>query len=295
MQKNRRNKVLLVRKPTFWVVVFALILCIVFALYILKNPEDMNELLIQKALAEAKKIQSIGDVDIQTLISRDTAYIMQTANSNECEVIFPVKEYDYSIGVFFIRENENSEWSLLPVNAVTVYDPNRWADQTEIEEPLMKDPLIQRIENSVNEREMVGEEDLSALIDNQGLVELLRTYNEQTRTLYDFFYDMATKTLSFAFEDPDFNPKAKPYYPVSTELFEEMVTKVAVYSLYSDCTQRFLDDPLLSSIIAKEAGGSAGRWPYVWHTEYLDYNLEMKTALSEYFDLIEELTKRFSD
>jgi hypothetical protein len=91
-----------------------------------EEPVDILDIVLDTALLEAKKIETIGGIDIKGLISRDTAYLLQTIEPNVCEVIFPVEGYDYSIGVTFTRENEQSGWTLLPVNAANVYDPGRW-------------------------------------------------------------------------------------------------------------------------------------------------------------------------
>ncbi|HBN83606.1 MAG TPA: hypothetical protein DDZ89_07140, partial [Clostridiales bacterium] len=50
--------------------------------------------------------------------------------------------------------------------------------------------------------------------------------------------------------------------------FTELTERIAHHSLYENCTELFLDDPVLYPIIDKEAGGSAGQWPYWWHTIY---------------------------
>ncbi len=154
------------------------------------------------------------------------------------------------------------------------------------------DPVIEEIKKTIGERKIIDEALISSESIDTELADMLTEYNEQTRTYYDFFYNMATRTIDYAITDKwDWNPEAPPSYPVSPEVFDEMVLRIADNSLYSDCTQRFLDDPLLAPIIEKEGGGSAGRWPYVWHTDYLDHLPEMKTALAEYFDLVENILR----
>ena len=90
------------------------------------NNQEVKDALIDAALPEAQSIEAIRDLDIKELISKDTAYLTQTMDQNFCEVVFPVNGYEYSISVAFTRQNENSEWTLFPVNAVNVYDPGRW-------------------------------------------------------------------------------------------------------------------------------------------------------------------------
>lgn len=89
---------------------------------------ELTDALLDTALSEAIKIESIGDTEIKGLISGDTAYLSQTSDPNVCEVIFPVRGYDYYISVTFTRKDENSEWTRSTVNAVNVYDPGRWAN-----------------------------------------------------------------------------------------------------------------------------------------------------------------------
>ncbi|MDD4495303.1 MAG: hypothetical protein PHV32_13355, partial [Eubacteriales bacterium] len=71
-----------------------------------------------------------------------------------------------------------------------------------------------------------------------------------------------------------------------------MIELIAHYSLYRNCTQLFLDDPVLYPIIEKELGGSGGLWPYFWHTEFLDDVPEVKEGLADYFELEENLIKQ---
>ena len=94
--------------------------------------ETLTESLLNTSFLEAGKIEAIGDTNISGFISKDTAYLSQTTDTNICEVIFPVSGYDYFIGVSFTRESESSEWILMPVNAVNIYDPERWQNSSEV-------------------------------------------------------------------------------------------------------------------------------------------------------------------
>lgn len=132
--KSRIKNVLNYKKPAFWIVALAIIVCVVLAVCLIANPRtpsaekpaDILGIVLDAALLEAKKIETIGGIDIKALISRGTAYLLQTIEPNVCEVIFPVEGYHYSIGVTFTRKNEQGVWTLLPVNAANVYDPGRW-------------------------------------------------------------------------------------------------------------------------------------------------------------------------
>lgn len=148
-------------------------------------------------------------------------------------------------------------------------------------------PEINEIIEKINDRQIVEDEYFTYVGDNEEIVEKLRSYNEFTVTYYKFFYDRAAVTMIWVVM-----PEKDTGSPDISGLPEDvldMIERVAHYSLYKECTQLFLDDAVLYPIIEKEAGGSAGRWPYVWHTEYLGDVPEIRDGLNEYFKLTEEL------
>jgi len=148
--------------------------------------------------------------------------------------------------------------------------------------------ILEKIES----REVIDEARLPSM--DTDLIAMLKTYNEQTRTLYDHFLFVATevfKTFTEETQQP-WHGDAEPHYPISQEMADDMSLRVANNSLYRDHTQRFLDDPLLFPIIDKEGGGSGGMWPYTWHTFLLDHYPEIKTMLAEYFELVENLEEQ---
>ena len=166
------------------------------------------------------------------------------------------------------------------------------------------DVIIQKI----NDRQVVEDEYFSYFEDNMELVDMLREYNELTTVYHKFFLRQATMTMIGVF-------MLEPYYN-DNDLLEsilsevedslpddldipadvlDMIERITHYSLYRNCTQLFLDDPILSPIIEKEAGGSAGQWPYWWNTLYLDNVPEVKEGLSDYFNLEKKLIMQLDD
>lgn len=155
---------------------------------------------------------------------------------------------------------------------------------------------INAIIKKINDRQVVEDEYFSYLGDNTELDEMLREHNELTAIYHEFFLNRATRTMIWVFQlEPYFYLKAEDDLPDDLDIPADvlgMIERIAHYSLYRNCTQLFLDDPVLSPIIEKEAGGSAGRWPYFWHTEYLDDVPEVKEGLADYFDLEEDLIRQ---
>lgn len=152
---------------------------------------------------------------------------------------------------------------------------------------------IETILEKINERQVVEEIYFRYLGDNTELVDMLRDHNKLTAFYYEFFYNRAKNTmiavLNLETEDGALDRSDLP------DDFDEMIERIARYSLYKNCTQMFLDDPVLYPIIEKEAGGSAGQWPYWWHTLYLNDLPEVKEGLASYFELEEELVKQLEN
>ncbi len=298
--KSRIKNLLNYRKPAFWISAIAALACLVLAICLIANrekplfeePKDTLSLVLDQAFIEAKKIEKIDDIESPLYISKDTAYLAEANEINICEVIFPLEGFDnkYAIGVGFVREDESSEWKIDYSKGITVYDNSvkEPDNQDSREEEIL---LVEEIKNKINMRKIVNETYFSSFSDDSKLIEMLNEYNQRTQEYYEYFYQVARDAIDFVFDEVDFAPDILPAYPVSVEVYEEMVLRIADNSLYKDCTQRFLEDPLLVLIIEKEAGGSAGLWPYFWHTEYLNHLPEMKRNLANYFLLINDIEK----
>lgn len=145
----------------------------------------------------------------------------------------------------------------------------------------------------INDRQVVEDEYFSYVGDNTELGNMLRDHNELTAIYREFFLNRATRTMIGVFQ-----LKPEDGSPDNLDIPADvlgMIERITHYSLYKNCTERFLDDPVLSPIIEKEAGGSAGLWPYLWHTVYLNDVPEVKEGLADYFDLEEDLIKQLED
>jgi hypothetical protein len=159
--------------------------------------------------------------------------------------------------------------------------------------PALDADALHGLITKIEAREIIEEPEFSFLDGNPELMNMIRTYNELTPVYYDFFLDMAIDTITWVTvtgvgDGTDYSGEwnTPPYYPFTPEAIEEAALRIASLSLYEDCTQRFLDDPLLYPLLEKEAGGSAGMWAYWWHTFYLE-NRDMTTEVEEYFELVE--------
>ncbi len=148
---------------------------------------------------------------------------------------------------------------------------------------------IDMIIEKINERQIVGEEYIDELSENTQLKDRLEEYNEYTATLYEFFLKQAKGTMLGVFNLESEEDVGKINIPIS---FTELTERIAHHSLYENCTELFLDDPVLYPIIDKEAGGSAGQWPYWWHTIYLEQTPNVKEVLVEYFNLEKDLVEQ---
>lgn len=151
--------------------------------------------------------------------------------------------------------------------------------------------IVDLIIEKINERQIIEEEYIIELNGDTQLRNRLEKYNEYTASLYEFFLKQAKGTMLGVFNLKSEEDAGKIDIPIS---FTELVERIAHYSLYDNCTKLFLDDPVLYPIIDKEAGGSAGQWPYWWHTIYLDHTPNVKEDLVVYFNLEEKLVEQLN-
>jgi len=152
---------------------------------------------------------------------------------------------------------------------------------------------IRDIYQQIINRQVVKEDYLIGIsIDNQ-LMEDIREYNELIPRLKGFFSMQAVKTLIGVFElkgikDEDGRIFAPEYLNIPPEV-REYAEIIADLSLYKNCTELLCNDSRLAFIIYSEGGGSAGLWPYLWHTEYLREHEDIKEDLNRLFDLVERI------
>lgn len=153
---------------------------------------------------------------------------------------------------------------------------------------------IRHLHQQIIDREVIKDDSLIGVpIDNQ-LKEDIKEYNKLVPKLKGFFAEQAIRTLIGVFELK--NEDGKAYYgPNSLNYLEipsdvrEYVEIIADLSLYKNCTELLCNDSRLAFIIYVEGGGSAGMWPYFWHTEYLSDRDDVKEDLNRLFDLVERI------
>jgi hypothetical protein len=170
-------------------------------------------------------------------------------------------------------------------------------DEQEQELFLQMNPSLDKIRHlhqQIIDREVIKEDSLIGVpIDNQ-LKEDIKEYNKLVPELKGFFAEQAIKTLIGVFELK--NEDGKTYHGVSTLNYLEIPSDVREYaeiiadlSLYRNCTELLCNDSRLAFIIYVEGGGSAGMWPYFWHTVYLSDRNDIKEDLNSLFDLVERI------
>lgn len=149
------------------------------------------------------------------------------------------------------------------------------------------DVFVSQIMEKISARQIV-EDHLISGVEDKALAESIQEYNRRTSEYSVFFKDMAVRTMIWILE-PDGCDDNSVYEDLPVDV-QELVDHIVSYSLYASYTELFLADSLLKPIIESEAGGSSGQWVYWWHTEYLNDTPEMRTALTEYFRLIDDLS-----
>ncbi len=160
---------------------------------------------------------------------------------------------------------------------------------------------IEELMDRVMNREVVEDALLFCLGDDETLRSQVAKHNELTAQYTQFFAPRAANTLIGVLQWEDFDSAemvAAAYYANLPENIRAMAQRITHCSLSRNCTQLLLADPVLAPIIAVEGGGSAGMWPYWWHTTYLD-NLEdaekAKQDLAAYFDFEDELIAQLDE
>ena len=143
------------------------------------------------------------------------------------------------------------------------------------------------VNDRILDREIVPEDYLRYLPD--ALVEPVKQYNADTASLKSNYEGRAAQIAASLLyehsEDPGDYQRG--------DLFYTMADHISTSSLFRDVQSRCLVDPVLCYTLSKEAGGSAGMWPYYMeqglgedeglHQQRLDY-LDSVDALLDQFD-----------
>lgn len=153
---------------------------------------------------------------------------------------------------------------------------------------------IRHIQQQIINREVIKDDDLIGVSIDSQIKEDIKIYNELVPELKGFFAEEAIKTLIgvFQLENEDgeiyYEPHALNYLDIPSDVREyaEIITDL---SLYKNCTQLLRSDSRMAFFIYVESGGSAGRWPYIWHTEFLHEYDNVKEDLNRLFVLVERI------
>lgn len=148
---------------------------------------------------------------------------------------------------------------------------------------------IKCLRQQIIDREVIKDDCLIGIpIDNQ-LKEDIGEYNQLVSDLKGFFSEQAIKTLAGILElEIEDGIYAPDYIDIPSDV-REYAEIIADLSLYRNCTDLLKGDSRLAFIIYSEGGGSAGMWPYFWHTEYLRGHEDKKEHLDRLFDLVERI------
>lgn len=158
---------------------------------------------------------------------------------------------------------------------------------------LQMNPALDKIRHlhlQIIDREVIKDDSLIGVPINDKLREDIMEYNELVPRLKGFFAEQAVKTLIAHLElkiDRD-GLYAPDYLDIPSDVrgYAEIIAEL---SLYRNCTELLCNDSRLAFIIYSEAGGSGGRWPYVWHTELLNGYDYIKEDLNHLFGLVERI------
>jgi len=162
---------------------------------------------------------------------------------------------------------------------------------------LYMDPELDKIRylrQQIIDRKVIKEDCLTGISFNDQTLDDIREYNKLVPRLKGFFADQAIKTLTGVFELKNSDDKiydrinALNYIEIPPEV-REYSEIIAELSLYKNCTELLCSDSRLAFIIYSESGGSAGMWPYLWHTEYLQGHDDVKEDLDHLFDLTDRI------
>jgi hypothetical protein len=121
----------------------------------------------------------------------------------------------------------------------------------------------------------------------------IKEYNKLVSRLKGFFVEQAIRTLIVTFGLKGIkNEYGEIYAPNYLDIpsdVREYAEIIADLSLYKNCTELLCNDSRLAFIIYSEGGGSGGRWPYFWHTEWLSDHDDVKEDLKHLFGLVERI------
>lgn len=152
---------------------------------------------------------------------------------------------------------------------------------------------IRHLRRQIIDREVIKDDSMIGVpIDNQ-IKEDIKEYNKLVAELKGFFAERAIRTLIGVFQLTNedggtYRPNALNYLEIPSDV-REYAEVIAGLSLYRNCTELLCNDSRLAFIISSEGGGSAGMWPYLWHTEYLRDFGHFQEDLNRLFDLVERI------
>jgi hypothetical protein len=159
---------------------------------------------------------------------------------------------------------------------------------------LRTNPVAKRMDGiyeKIMNREIVFDDLLIGVPLSAELLEDISEYNGLVRNLKGFFSDLAVKNMIALFELPR-NPDGSlfaPDYRKIPEDVREYVEVITDLSLYKNSTELLCSDSRLAFIIYSEGGGSAGMWPYFWHTELIKDRKDIQEDLNRLFELTEKI------
>lgn len=149
---------------------------------------------------------------------------------------------------------------------------------------------IMHVQQQIIDREVIKDDDLIGVTISSKLKEEIKEYNKLVPKLKGFFAGQAIRELILLSELKNLDGElyAPDYLGIPSDIREyaEIITDL---SLYKNCTELLCNDSRLTFIIYSEAGGSAGMWPYFWHTEYLRDRDDVKEDLNRLFNLVERI------
>lgn len=188
--------------------------------------------------------------------------------------------------------------ALLTIYFTLKYYRKKDNEQKEI---LRNKPILDKIElvkQHITDRLIIKDEDLVGVNINNRMKADVMMYNKIIANLKGYFLDAALKTLIGVLDARDKDGElyrtvsAIGYLQIPIEI-RRSAEVIAELSLYKNCTDLLRSDLRLSYIIESEGGGSAGMWPYWWHTEYLSGREDIKSDLQKLFVLVDDITVYF--
>ncbi len=144
---------------------------------------------------------------------------------------------------------------------------------------------LNEVNDMILERSIVPEDYLRYLPED--LAEAVKGYNEETALFHIFYTSVATDITTGLFYEHQKNPGDYTH----SDLYDEWVGRISHYALYKNVTELCNNDPYLSYTLAKEAGGSAGTWPYYIETGM--YDRDTSFSRNGYLTLVDSLLTQF--